>query len=104
MRQSSDKQVRENLESPRLQRELQVLARELGWHRVEVLDHDLGSSASLGAKQRQDFDRLVGAVARGEIGIIMSGEVSRLSRTAKDWRHLLEVRDSPRLAALYPAA
>jgi len=91
MRQSSDKQVRENLESQRLQRELQVLARELGWRRVEVLDHDLGSSASLGAKQRQDFDRLVGAVARGEIGIIMSGEVSRLSRTDKDWCHLLEV-------------
>jgi DNA invertase Pin-like site-specific DNA recombinase len=91
MRQSTERQVRENLESQRLQRDLQSLARELGWRRVEVLDHDLGSSASLGAKRREDFDRLVGSVALGEVGIIMSREVSRLSRTDKDWCHLLEV-------------
>lgn len=91
MRQSTDRQVRENLESQRLQRELQSLARELGWRKVEVLDHDLGSSASLGARRREDFDRLVGSVALGEVGIIMSREVSRLSRTDKDWCHLLEV-------------
>lgn len=91
MRQSTDRQVRENLESQRLQRELQVLARELGWRRVEVLEQDLGCSASLGAKRREDFDRLVGSVARGEVGIILSREVSRLSRTDKDWCHLLEV-------------
>ena len=58
---------------------------------VEILDNDLGSSASLGAAPRYDFDRLVGAVALGEVGIIMSREVSRLSRTDKDWCHLLEV-------------
>ena len=91
MRQSSDKQVRNNLESQRLQRELQVLARELGWHNVDVLDGDLGRSASVGARRREEFDRLVGSVARGEVGIIMSREVSRLSRTDKDWCHLLEV-------------
>jgi DNA invertase Pin-like site-specific DNA recombinase len=91
MRQSTERQVRENLESQRLQRELQTLARDLGWRKVEVLDHDLGSSASMGSKRREDFDRLVGSVARGEVGIIMSREVSRLSRTDKDWCHLLEV-------------
>jgi DNA invertase Pin-like site-specific DNA recombinase len=91
MRQSTDRQVRENLESQRLQRDLQSLARDLGWRKVEVLDHDLGSSAALGAKRREDFDRLVGSVALGEVGIIMSREVSRLSRTDKDWCHLLEV-------------
>ncbi len=91
VRQSTDRQVRENVESQRLQRELQVLARELGWREVEVLEHDLGCSASVGAKRREDFDRLVGAVARGEVGIILSREVSRLSRTDKDWCHLLEV-------------
>ena len=68
MRQSSDRQVRENLESQRLQRELQVLARELGWCNVEVLDGDLGSSASLGARKREDFDRLVGSVTAGVSG------------------------------------
>lgn len=91
MRQSSDKQVRNNLESQRLQRGLQVLARGLGWRTVDVLDGDLGSSASVGARRREEFDRLVGSVARGEVGIIMSREVSRLSRTDKDWCHLLEV-------------
>ena len=91
MRQSTGKQVRENLESQRLQRELQELAHEWGWRNVEVLDRDLGFSASLGARRREDFDRLVGSVAMGEVGIIMSREVSRLSRTDKDWCHLLEV-------------
>lgn len=91
MRQSTEKQVRENLESQQLQRALQSQARDWGWCEVEVLDHDLGSSASMGAKRREDFDRLIGSVARGEVGIIMSREVSRLSRTDKDWCHLLEV-------------
>lgn len=91
MRQSTDRQVRENLESQRLQRGLQSLAQELGWRRVDVLDHDLGCSASMGARKREDFDRLVGSVAMGEVGIILSREVSRLSRTDKDWCHLLEV-------------
>jgi len=66
-------------------------ARELGWSQVEVLDHDLGSSASMGAPPREDFDRLVGSVALGQVGIILSWETSRLSRTDKDWCHLLEV-------------
>jgi DNA invertase Pin-like site-specific DNA recombinase len=91
LRQSSDKQVRENLESQRLQYGLRHRARELGWSEVEILDHDLGSSASMGAPPRADFDRLVGTVALGEVGIIMSREVSRLSRTDKDWCHLMEV-------------
>lgn len=91
LRQSSGKQVRENLASQRLQYGLKHRARELGWSEVEILDQDLGSSASLGAPPRHDFDRLVGTVALGEVGIIMSREVSRLSRTDKDWCHLLEV-------------
>jgi len=91
LRQSSDKQVRTNLESQRLQYGLEHRARELGWNEVDILDSDLGSSASVGAAPRHDFDCLVGAVALGEVGIIMSREVSRLSRTDKDWCHLLEV-------------
>lgn len=91
LRQSSEKQVRENLESQRLQYDLQHRARALGWNEVEIRDKDLGASAALGAAPRQDFDGLVGAVALGEVGIIMSREVSRLSRTDKDWCHLLEV-------------
>ncbi len=91
LRQSSEKQVRKNVESQRLQYDLKHRARELGWREIAILDHDLGSSASLGAAPRKDFDRLVGIVALGEVGIVMSREVSRLSRTDKDWCHLLEV-------------
>ena len=91
LRQSSDKQVRQNKESQRLQYGLRDRAVALGWTQVEVLDMDLGRSASLGAAQRDGFDRLVGAVARGEVGIVMNREVSRLIRTDKDWCHLTEV-------------
>src|SRR5712692_3491971 len=88
---SSDKQVRENKESQRLQYGLRDRAVALSWTRVEVIDIDLGRSASLGAAQRDGFDRLVGSVARGEVGIVMNREVSRLIRTDKDWCHLTEV-------------
>jgi DNA invertase Pin-like site-specific DNA recombinase len=91
LRQSTEKQVRENVASQRLQYGLEHRARELGWSEVEILDQDLGSSASVGASPRHDFDALVGSVALREVGIIMSREVSRLSRTDKDWCHLLEV-------------
>ena len=91
LRQSSDKQVRQNTESQRLQYGLRDRAVALGWTQVEVIDMDLGRSASLGAAQRDGFDRLVGSVARGEVGIVMNREVSRLIRTDKDWCHLTEV-------------
>jgi len=91
LRQSSDKQVRQNKESQRLQYGRRDRAVALGWTQVEVLDIDLGRSASLGAAQRDGFDRLVGAVARGEVGIVLNREVSRLIRTDKDWCHLTEV-------------
>jgi DNA invertase Pin-like site-specific DNA recombinase len=91
LRQSSERQVRQNKESQRLQYGLRDRALELGWKQVEVIDIDLGCSASLGAAQREGFDRLVGSVARGEVGIVMNREVSRLIRTDKDWCHLIEV-------------
>ena len=91
LRQSSDRQVRENLESQRLQYGLQDRARQLGWKQVEVIDRDLGCSAAAGAAPRLGFDQVIASVARGEVGIVMSREVSRLSRRDKDWCQLLEV-------------
>ncbi len=91
LRQSSPRQVRENLESQRLQYGLLDRARELGWGEIEPLDTDLGQSASLGSARRDGFDRLTAAVARGEVGIIMARELTRLSRTDKDWCQLMEV-------------
>ena len=91
LRQSSLKQVRENLESQHLQYALTERARDLGFRNVEVIDSDLGCSAGLGAARRAGFDRVVAEIARGEVGLILSREVSRLSRTDRDWCHLLEV-------------
>lgn len=91
LRQSSPHQVQQNLESQRLQYALVDRARALGWTQVEVIDSDLGWSAAMGAAPREGFARLLASVALGEVGLVLSREVSRLSRTDKDWCHLLEV-------------
>jgi DNA invertase Pin-like site-specific DNA recombinase len=91
LRQSSERQVRHNQESQRLQYALVDRARDLGWSQVEVIDTDLGSSAATGAGPREGFQRLLAAVALGDVGIVLSREASRLSRTDKDWCHLLEI-------------
>jgi excisionase family DNA binding protein len=92
VRQSSLKQVRENLESQRRQYAFAARARELGWSegQVIVLDEDQGRSAAT-PEARPGFSRLVTAVARGEVGIVMSLEVSRLSRNDADWHHLVHL-------------
>ena len=91
LRQSSEKQVRYNLESQRLQYEVADRIRNLGWRYVEIIDSDLGSSAGMAADRREGFERVLSLIALGEVGIVGSREVSRLSRTDKDWCRLLEV-------------
>jgi DNA invertase Pin-like site-specific DNA recombinase len=66
-------------------------ARELGWKQVEVIDCDLGSSATIGAPERKGFNRLIASIALGEVGVVFSREISRLLRTDKDWCQLVEV-------------
>jgi DNA invertase Pin-like site-specific DNA recombinase len=91
LRQSSPGQVRRNKESQRLQYALKDKAREWGWQKIEIIECDLGASASVGATERLGFEKLTGTVAMGEVGIIFNLEASRLSRTDKDWCRLLEV-------------
>src|SRR5438067_12298578 len=91
LRQSSDRQVRQNLESQRLQYELAERIHSLGWQEIEVINSDLGASAAIAAARREGFERVLSAVALGEVGIVASREVSRLSRTDKDWCRLAEV-------------
>ena len=86
VRQSTPKQVWHNQESPRLPYALVERARALGWHQIEVIDDDLGHSASAGT-QRVGFKKLLATVVLGEVGIVFSTEVSRLSRTDKAWCH-----------------
>ena len=91
LRQSSLAQVRQNTESQRLQYGLAGAAKAYGFQRVEVIDCDLGMSAASGAHEREGFKQLLASIALGEVGIVLSRELSRLSRTDKDWCHLMEL-------------
>ena len=91
LRQSSEKQVRQNKESQRLQLDMAERMRALGWKEIEIVGSDLGSSAAIASAPREGFERVLSSVALGVVGIVGSREVSRLSRTDKDWCRLLEV-------------
>ena len=91
LRQSSIAQVRTHVESTRLQYALKDTAKAYGFAQVEVIDVDLGMSAASGARVREGFKQLLASVALGEVGIVLSREPSRLSRTDKDWCHLMEL-------------
>jgi len=80
LRQSSIAQVRDNVESQRLQYSLKDTAKAYGFAQVEVIDVDLGISASSGAQVRQGFKQLLASIALGEVGIVLSREPSRRSR------------------------
>src|SRR6202035_1820587 len=66
LRQSSEKQVRQNKESQLLQYAMAERVRALGWQEVEIINNDLGSSAGLAAAQREGFERVLSSVALGE--------------------------------------
>src|SRR3989442_10778148 len=91
LRQSSEKQVRQNKESQRLQLDMAERMRALGWKEIEIVGSDLGSSAAIASAPRERFERVLSSVALGVVGIVGSHEVSRLSPTDKDWCRLLEV-------------
>jgi DNA invertase Pin-like site-specific DNA recombinase len=92
VRQSTPHQVLTNQESLRLQYALQQRARVLGWHEgdIEVVDADLGLSGA-STVGRQGFKDLVARVALGEVGLILSIEVTRLARNCSDWYPLLDL-------------
>jgi excisionase family DNA binding protein len=90
VRQSTQTQVQTNLESQRRQYDLVEVARRHGFVNIEVVDDDLGRSAS-GCVNRPGFDRLVAAVCAGEVGAVLCLDASRLSRNGRDWHHLLEL-------------
>ena len=91
LRQSSISQVKNNIESQRLQYALSERATQLGFKQVDIIDKDLGASAATGSRQRPGFQELLTRVAVGDVGIILSRELSRLSRTDKNWCHLMEI-------------
>lgn len=90
VRQSTQTQVQNNLESQRRQYDLVEEARRRGFMQVEVIDDDLGRSAS-GMVARPGFDRLVAWLCAGEVGAVLCFDASRLARNGRDWHHLLEL-------------
>src|SRR6187399_342127 len=90
VRQSTQAQVQLNLESQRRQYELVEVARRRGFTDIEVIDDDLGRTAS-GAVERPGFDRLVAALCGGQVGAVLCLDASRLARNGRDWHHLLEL-------------
>jgi DNA invertase Pin-like site-specific DNA recombinase len=92
IRQSTPHQVLTNQESLSLQYALRQRAIQLGWHAedIEVIDADLGLTA-VAAEHRGGFKDLVTQVTLGQVGLILSYEVTRLSRNLTDWYPLLDL-------------
>jgi DNA invertase Pin-like site-specific DNA recombinase len=92
IRQSSMRQVIENVESTKRQYALRGRAIALGWRddQIIVIDNDQGESGA-SAAWREGFQRLVTDVGMGHAGIVMGLEVSRLARNNADWHRLLEI-------------
>jgi DNA invertase Pin-like site-specific DNA recombinase len=92
IRQSTPQQMLSNQESLRLQYALQQRALDLGWQAedIEIIDADLGLTAA-SAQHREGFKELVSKVALGQVGLVLSYEVTRLSRNCSDWYPLLDI-------------
>ncbi len=89
IRQSSPQQLRDHVEGRRRQFQMTDWAVQAGWpkERIVVIDEE-GKSAAI-PKARLAFGDLITAVGRGEAGIVISLEVSRLARNSPDWHHLI---------------
>jgi DNA invertase Pin-like site-specific DNA recombinase len=92
IRQSSPHQMISNQESLKLQYALRQRAIDLGWseEKIEIIDSDLGTTASA-AEHRTGFKDLIAQVTLGQVGIILSYDVTRLSRNCSDWYPLLDL-------------
>ncbi|HYV74261.1 MAG TPA: recombinase family protein [Candidatus Binatia bacterium] len=90
VRQSSVYQVQNNLESQKLQYAMRDRLCSLGWRDIEVVDEDLGRSAS-GTVTRAGFERMVAEVCLGHVGAVAAREVSRFARNSREWQKLVEV-------------
>jgi DNA invertase Pin-like site-specific DNA recombinase len=92
VRRSTQQQVIENRESRERQYALARFAERLGWpaERVVVIDEDQGQSGKT-ADNRSGFQRLMTEVSLDHVGMVLGLELSRLSRSSKDWHQLVDV-------------
>src|SRR5437660_4282455 len=92
IRQSTPHQVVSHQERLRLQYALHERARQLGWpaEAIDIMDDDLGLTAA-SAAHREGFNTLVAQVTLEQVGLILSYDVTRLSRNCSDWYPLLDL-------------
>ena len=92
VRQSTPHQALSHQESLRLQYALTERAVSLGWRRedVVVVDADIGVTAA-SAEHREGFKEVVAQVTLGQVGLILSYDVTRLARNCSDWYPLLDL-------------
>lgn len=92
IRQSTPHQVVSHQESLRLQYALHDRARQLGWpeEAIDMIDDDLGLTAA-SAAHREGFNAVVAQVTLEQVGLILSYDVTRLSRNCSDWYPLLDL-------------
>jgi DNA invertase Pin-like site-specific DNA recombinase/cellobiose-specific phosphotransferase system component IIA len=92
VRQSTPNQTLTNQESLELQYALKQRAVELGWQtdNILIIDADLGVTGA-SAECRLGFKEIVAQVTLNYVGIILSYDVTRLSRNCSDWYPLLDV-------------
>src|SRR5262249_24366033 len=91
IRQSTPHQVLTHQESLQLPYALRQRALQLGWREddIDVIDADLGLTGVTTA-HRSGCKDLVTQVTLRQVGILLSLEVTRLSRNLTDWYPLLE--------------
>jgi DNA invertase Pin-like site-specific DNA recombinase len=92
VRQSTQQQVLEHRESTARQYALVDRAVALGWprDRILVIDEDLGQSGA-SSETRNGFQKLLSEISNDAVGLVLGLEMSRLSRSGKDWHALLEL-------------
>ena len=92
IRQSHPNAAISHQESLHLQYALKQRAINLGWadEGIQIIDSDIGLTAT-SAQHREGFKELVCQVTAGQVGIILSYDVTRLSRNCSDWYPLLDL-------------
>jgi DNA invertase Pin-like site-specific DNA recombinase len=92
IRQSTPHQVLSHQESLRLQYALHERARQLGWpaEAIDIIDDDRGLTAA-SAAHREGCKTLIAQVTLEQVGLIVSYDVTRLSRNCSDGYPLLDL-------------
>jgi DNA invertase Pin-like site-specific DNA recombinase len=92
LRQSSPKQVEMHTGSTAHQRDQKEYALQWGWPEaaIEVIDEDLGLSGTSG-DHRRGWQRMLKLVPENEVGVIFVSDISRLSRSRRDYGTLADL-------------